>query len=188
VDELAEKSARGLRSTILGLLINVALATTKLAAGLLGNSHALVADAIESMADIFASLVVWSGLRISVQPRTRSILTGMAGPSRWPLFSLPHAPCAAIGITIEALQACACLTPHRGIHVVGARRVILVKEVSFDLSTVWQSKRIAERSRPMRGIIAAMRYLSRRGHRISIALIGGKGYERRTTGPRSSPP
>ena len=51
--------------------MNAGLASTKLIAGLLGNSYALVADAVESMADIFASVVVWGGLRISAQPADR---------------------------------------------------------------------------------------------------------------------
>ena len=40
-------------------MANVTLAAAKLAAGLLGHSHALVADAVESLADIFSSIVVW---------------------------------------------------------------------------------------------------------------------------------
>lgn len=57
--------ARGIRSAQAGLLTNVGLALTKLLAGVLGNSYALVADAIESTADIFSSLIVWGGLRIA---------------------------------------------------------------------------------------------------------------------------
>jgi len=50
------------------LAINVALAGTKIAAGVLGNSSVLVADGIESAADVFGSFVVWSGLRVAVLP------------------------------------------------------------------------------------------------------------------------
>src|ERR1043165_158529 len=46
----------------MGLLTNTVLAVSKMAAGLLGHSHALVADAVESMADVFSSIVVWRGL------------------------------------------------------------------------------------------------------------------------------
>ena len=53
------------RSTLLGLLTNAALALVKLAAGIVGHSYALIADAVESTTDIFASLVVWRGLRVS---------------------------------------------------------------------------------------------------------------------------
>jgi cation diffusion facilitator family transporter len=58
----------GIRSAQLGLVVNALLASVKLAAGLLGNAYALVADAAESMADILASLIVWGGLAIASQP------------------------------------------------------------------------------------------------------------------------
>src|SRR3954468_1046794 len=51
-----------------GVVINATLAATKLAAGIIGNTYALVADATESAADIFASLIVWGGLTIGAQP------------------------------------------------------------------------------------------------------------------------
>ena len=38
---------------------------TKLLAGIVGNTYALVADAVESTADIFASLIVWRGLHVA---------------------------------------------------------------------------------------------------------------------------
>ena len=49
-------------------MINAALAAVKLAAGLLGHTYALVADALESTADIVASMIVWGGLHIAAQP------------------------------------------------------------------------------------------------------------------------
>lgn len=49
------------------MLANAVLAVVKGVAGVLGNSFALVADAVESLGDILASLVVWSGLRVSAQ-------------------------------------------------------------------------------------------------------------------------
>lgn len=56
---------RALKSAQLGMLINTVLAIIKLIAGVLGNAYALIADAVESTADIFSSLIVWSGLRLS---------------------------------------------------------------------------------------------------------------------------
>jgi cation diffusion facilitator family transporter len=58
---------RGVRLARFGLLINGVLALVKLVAGVLGNSHALIADAVESFADLFSSLVVWGGLRLSAR-------------------------------------------------------------------------------------------------------------------------
>ena len=62
---MSSKVGRGIRSAQAGLLTNAGLAITKLVAGVLGHSYALVADAIESTADIFSSLIVWGGLRIA---------------------------------------------------------------------------------------------------------------------------
>ncbi|MFL5575338.1 MAG: cation diffusion facilitator family transporter [Gemmatimonadaceae bacterium] len=62
---MADATHRGIRSAQTGVLVNTALAVTKLVAGLVGNTYALVADAVESTADIFSSLVVWGGLRVA---------------------------------------------------------------------------------------------------------------------------
>ena len=50
------------------MAVNVVLSGTKLAAGIAGHSHALVADAVESFADIFSSLIVWRGLVVAAAP------------------------------------------------------------------------------------------------------------------------
>lgn len=57
-----------LRFSKFAIVFNVALAGAKIAAGVLGNSYALIADGVESAADVFSSIVVWSGLRLSVRP------------------------------------------------------------------------------------------------------------------------
>lgn len=59
---------RGIRAAQTGLLVNAFLVAAKLVAGILGNTYALIADAVESAADIFSSLIVWSGLTIASQP------------------------------------------------------------------------------------------------------------------------
>jgi cation diffusion facilitator family transporter len=47
------------------LVSNISLAAIKLLVGFIGNSFALVADGIESLADVLSSTVVWSSLRVS---------------------------------------------------------------------------------------------------------------------------
>ena len=59
---------RGLRATFLGIAANVVLGATKFIAGILGHSHALIADATESFADIFNSLVIWRGIVVAAEP------------------------------------------------------------------------------------------------------------------------
>lgn len=58
----------GMRSTLIGIRINIFLSAGKGAAGILGNSYALVADAIESSMDVVSSIVVFVGLRMSARP------------------------------------------------------------------------------------------------------------------------
>jgi cation diffusion facilitator family transporter len=65
---VASKINLGIRAAQVGVLTNVGLVTLKLVAGLLGNSYALVADAIESSTDVFSSLIVWRGLEITGKP------------------------------------------------------------------------------------------------------------------------
>src|SRR5512144_1263008 len=62
---VSRQGTRVIRSAQLGMIVNALLALIKLVAGIVGNTYALVADAVESTADIFASLVVWGGLRVA---------------------------------------------------------------------------------------------------------------------------
>src|SRR4051794_9327140 len=64
----ASNSKSSIRAVRNGVLINATLAAIKLAAGIIGNTYALVADATESGADIFASLIVWGGISVGAQP------------------------------------------------------------------------------------------------------------------------
>lgn len=57
-----------MRAALVGLVVNIGLVAVKLVAGVVGHSYALVADAIESSTDIFSSLIVWAGLRITTRP------------------------------------------------------------------------------------------------------------------------
>ena len=59
------------RAAALGLVVNAALAVTKLFAGLAGNSFALLADAVNSIGDMFTSCVVVFALRFSQKPPDR---------------------------------------------------------------------------------------------------------------------
>jgi cation diffusion facilitator family transporter len=62
----AGKSIRNsLRSTLVGILVNVFMVAIKATAGVFGNSFALLADAIESASDVLVSIMVWFGIRIA---------------------------------------------------------------------------------------------------------------------------
>ena len=59
---------RAIRVAQLGLVVNAGLAAAKLTAGIFGHTYALIADAVESCADIVASLIVWGGLAVAARP------------------------------------------------------------------------------------------------------------------------
>ncbi|HXR47800.1 MAG TPA: cation diffusion facilitator family transporter [Candidatus Limnocylindrales bacterium] len=59
---------RSLRATFLGLATNATLMVVKFLAGFFGHSQALIADAVESLADIFSSIIVWRGLVVAATP------------------------------------------------------------------------------------------------------------------------
>jgi cation diffusion facilitator family transporter len=63
-----EPVVRPERAAFAGVIVNTALAAVKLVAGVAGNSFALVADAIESLADIAGSVVVWGALHYGARP------------------------------------------------------------------------------------------------------------------------
>src|SRR5499427_11024910 len=59
---------RGTKSSLVGIFVNLGLALTKCTAGFFGHSFALIADGLESAADVITGLVVYLGLRIALRP------------------------------------------------------------------------------------------------------------------------
>jgi len=171
---------RGIRLAQLGLLVNGVLALVKLVAGVLGNSYALIADAVESVADLFSSLIVWGGLRVaSRDPDNRYPFGyGKAEAVSAMIVGLMLVG-AAIGIAIEAVREI--VTPHHSpapFTLVVLVAVVLIKETLFrvvnksarDLGSgavaadAWHHRADA--------ITSAAAFIG-----ISIALIKGPGWE-----------
>ncbi|WP_018343191.1 cation diffusion facilitator family transporter [Cytophaga aurantiaca] len=65
-----EQSA--IKATYFSIVGNASLAIVKWLAGFFGNSYALIADAIESTTDIFASLLVLFGLKYAERPADKN--------------------------------------------------------------------------------------------------------------------
>lgn len=63
-----DPAAIGRRAAVLGVIVNLALAAAKLLAGLIGQSSALIADAVESLADLVGGVIIWGGLRLGSVP------------------------------------------------------------------------------------------------------------------------
>jgi cation diffusion facilitator family transporter len=171
---------RSLHATFIGMATNIVLAVSKLVAGILGHSHALVADAVESFADIFSSLIVWRGLVVAAAPpdEDHPYGHGKAEPIAAAIVSVMLL-FAAGWIAVKSIFEIA--EPHLSpapftLAVLVA--VIAIKETLFrfvlhaaddvDSSAVrsdaWHHRSDA--------ITSAAAFIG-----ISITLIGGKGYE-----------
>lgn len=66
------KLERKIKVTLLGLASNALLSGGKIAAGVLGHSQALIADGVESLADMISSVVVWRGVTLAELPADES--------------------------------------------------------------------------------------------------------------------
>lgn len=100
-----------MRAAQVAILVNTALAIVKLVAGFVGNTYALVADAVESLTDVFASTIVWGGLRVSARDADDlyPFGYGKAEPLATAVVSLLIIS-AAVGIAVQAVRHI--LTPH----------------------------------------------------------------------------
>jgi cation diffusion facilitator family transporter len=172
--------ARGIRFAQFGLLINAALAVFKLVAGVVGNSYALIADGIESTADIFASVIVWSGLRIAAREANQDYPFGYgkAESLAAAMVSLMMLG-AAVGVAVQAVREI--VTPHHApapftLAVLVA--VVVVKELLFRRVTAVSAEVGSDavradawhhRSDALTSVAAFIG--------ISVALWGGPGWE-----------
>jgi cation diffusion facilitator family transporter len=173
-------SRTGARVALLGLVINVVLASVKIVAGVVGHAYVLIADGIESALDVGGSIVIWGGLTVAARPPDRTHPYGHGKAE--PIAALVVAICvlaAAIGLAIESVREI--LTPHHGpapftlaLLVV----VIVIKEFLFRYvnrigrnleSTAVQTDAWHHRSD---ALTSAAAFIG-----ISVALIGGERWQ-----------
>ncbi|UCD76500.1 MAG: cation transporter [Phycisphaerales bacterium] len=171
---------RNLRIALLGLLVNLTLAIIKLLAGLLGNSYALIADAVESMADIFGSVVVWGGIRIARQPPDEKHPYGHGKAEALAALVVGMMLVgAAIGIAVEAVRDVSQRQESPAAFTLWVLlAVVAVKETMYRIGRRAEKKTGSSaigadawhhRSDAITSVAAAIG--------ITIALIGGEGYE-----------
>lgn len=173
-------AAKGIRSTLVGIIVSIILALVKGTAGLVGNSYALVADAIESTADVFTSIIVLTGLKIALKPADSDHPYGHGKAE--PIAGMIVASAlfvAAIIIIIQSIHEI--ITPHHApasFTLIVLFAVIITKEFLFRFiikvgenidsiavkNDAWHHRSDA--------ITSAAVFIG-----ISIALIGGKGFE-----------
>ncbi len=162
------------------MAVNVVFSGTKLAAGIIGHSHALVADAVESFADVFSSLVVWRGLVVAAAPPDEDHPYGHGKAE--PIASAIVAAMllgAALWIAITAFAEIR--KPHQSpapFTLIVLLVVVAVKEGLFRFvsreghavdSSAVKTDAWHHRSDAITSVAA--------GIGISVALIGGKGFE-----------
>jgi cation diffusion facilitator family transporter len=59
---------RSIRAAQAGVATNAVLALAKITAGVVGTTYALIADGVESLADVASSLIVWGGVAVAARP------------------------------------------------------------------------------------------------------------------------
>src|SRR5213595_2276297 len=101
------------RVALLGLVINVGLATAKIVAGFIGHAYVLIADGIESALDVGGSIVIWGGLTVAARPpdTTHPYGHGKAEPIVAVAVAL-GVLAAALVIAIQSVREI--LLPHHG--------------------------------------------------------------------------
>jgi cation diffusion facilitator family transporter len=171
---------KGLRSTIIGIIVSGVLAIIKGVAGVVGNSYALIADAIESATDIFTSTMLLFGLRWSSRPADEDHPYGHGKAEA--LISIGISLIlfsAAVLIAYKSIQNIA--IPHKtpeAYTLIVLIVVIVAKEIlyRFVLRSAEESKSDAVRADAFHhrsdAITSAAAFIG-----ISIGVIGGEGYE-----------
>jgi len=169
-----------IKTSIYSVLLNLLMALIKWIAGILGNSYALIADAIESTADVFSSLLVLIGLKASTKPPDDNHPYGHGRVETLATFSVVgFLLISATVIAYESIQNIQTSheVPKRFTLIVLAG-IIIFKELSFQyvrkkskethspslMADAWH-----HRSDAITSILAFIG--------ISAALILGEGYE-----------
>ena len=120
--------------TLLGLVTNVALAIFKLLAGIFGFSYAMIADAIHSFSDCFATGAVYVGLRIGEKPADESHPYGHANAETIAAFLVALIILATgvfVGISAVHLITHKHFGTPTAIALVAAATSIVIKEGMF---------------------------------------------------------
>ncbi len=163
----------------MGLAVNVILTAGKFLAGIFGHSQALIADGVESLADIFSSIIVWRGLVVAETPpdEDHPYGHGKAEPIAAALVSAMLI-FAGISLAAHALSTLAAPRPAPSaftlfvlIGVIAVKEVLfrfILREAETTRSSAMETDAWHHRSD---AITSSAAFLG-----ICIALIGGKGY------------
>lgn len=174
------KRQEAINTSYLSIFGNAVLAVVKGVTGYVGNSYALIADAIESASDVFSSLLVLFGLKYSTRPPDKNHPYGYGRAE--PLFTFIVVGFLVVSVVIIAHESIENIRkPHKipepyTLLVLGI--VIVVKEIFYRIvtrksketnSTSLHADAWHHRSDAITSLTAFVG--------ITIALVMGKGYE-----------
>lgn len=174
------KSKTAIKTSFFSIFGNLLMVIIKFLAGFLGNSYALIADAIESSADVLSSVLVWVGLKYSSKPPDEN---HPYGHGRYEVIStfavIGFLLISATVIAIESIRNIQ--TPHETpkvftLYVLAG--IIIFKEFSFQYvirkSKISNSSSLKADAWHHRSdaITSVMAFIG-----ISIAILLGEGYE-----------
>ena len=177
---MSTKVHEAVKTTYLSIAGNLALAIVKGTVGYFGNSYALIADAIESTADVFSSFLVLLGLKYSARPADENHPYGHGKSEALVTFAVVgFLVVSATVIAYESIEHIQ--TPHKTpasytLIVLGV--IVVVKEIFYRIvskkgedtnSTSLKADAWHHRSD---AITSAMAFIG-----ISIAIFMGPGYE-----------
>jgi cation diffusion facilitator family transporter len=177
---MAQRASRGIRVTIQTLVVSAVLGIVKTAAGVIGNSYALIADGVESMLDIVSSLAVLGGIRIGSRPPDESHPYGHGkAESMAALIVALILLGAAVGIAVESVRSI--VEPRRApapftlvvlVLVVVTKELIYRRLTSVGRSISSTSLQVDAWHHRSDALTSAAAFVG-----ISVAVIGGPGYE-----------
>jgi cation diffusion facilitator family transporter len=178
--KLEESALQGIRATLISVVISVVLGTIKIITGLIGHSYALIADGVESMLDVVSGLVVAGSLKLAAQPPDERYPFGYGKVEPTAAMMIASGLLAAAGIiAVQSIREI--LRPHQTpapFTLIVLVAVVITKELLYRFlfrtsqsidSKAMETDAWHHRSDSLTSLAAFIG--------ISIALVGGKGYE-----------
>lgn len=174
------KKQQAIKASYFSILGNTILAIVKGITGVFGNSYALIADAIESTTDVFASLLVLFGLKYSTRPADENHPYGHGKVE--PLITFAVVGFLIVSATIIAYESIAHIrTPHelpKPYTLIVLAAIVITKEIFYRFiskksdETNSSSLKADAWHHRSDAITSLMAFIG-----ISIAIWFGKGYE-----------
>ena len=177
---MQSRKQKAIQATYFSIFSNLILAVAKGITGFFGNSYALVADAIESLTDVFSSALVLFGIKYSTRPADSNHPYGHGRAETLVTFLVVGF--LLISATVIAYESIINIqTPHEtpeNYTLIVLALIILIKEVSYRIvdekgkETNSSSLKADAWHHRSDAITSLMAFIG-----ISVAIYMGPGYE-----------